>query len=280
MLASEIILNPDNSVYHLKLKNGDIPEKVITVGDPDRIDLFLPLVDQVYFDRQSREIRTLKARIGREDFLFLSTGMGTDNIDIVLSELYLAYQWDLSKRELSPETLKPLKVMRLGTSGTLRSDIPVDSILMSEAALGFDYLMYFYQWEDFRDLTGLEAFPKPYFAKADAEMAAHFRAWVDYTGVTVTANGFYGPQGRNVPLASKNPGWLDTLSALSVDDMPITNLEMETAGIYGLGKLLGMQCLSLSAILANRMEHRFSTKPEQTIKKMITRALEEFSALR
>lgn len=280
MLASEIILNPDNSVYHLKLKNGDIPQKVVTVGDPDRIDLFLTWVDQVYFDRQSREIRTLKARIGSEDFLFISTGMGTDNIDIVLNELYLAYQWDLSKREILAESLKPLQVLRLGTSGTLRSDIPVDSILMSEAALGFDYLMYFYQWDDFRSLAGLEAFPKPYFAWADGGMADHFRKSVDYTGITVTANGFYGPQGRNVPLASKNPGWLKALSALSMEGLPITNLEMETAGIYGLGKLLGMQCLSLSAILANRMEHRFSTKPEQTIKKMITRALEEFSALR
>ncbi len=276
MLASEIILNPDNSVYHLHLKNGDIPEKLITVGDPERIDLFLPHFDEVYFDQQFREFRSLKGRIGSKDLMVISTGIGTDNVDVVLNELHLAYQWDLVERKKLEEEKPPLQVLRLGTSGTLRSSIPVDSLLLSEGALGFDYLMYYYHWQDFRNLEGLEQFPQPYFAGADVGLARHFRSMVDYTGITVTANGFYGPQGRNVPLPARNAQWLEVLAAQEVNGFPVTNLEMETAGIYALGELLGMRCLSISAILANRKEHRFSKKPEQIVKTMIARALELF----
>lgn len=277
MLASEIILNPDGSVYHLHLKNGDVPEKLITVGDPERIDLFKPHFDQIYFDQQFREFRSLKGRIANQDLMVISTGIGTDNVDVVLNELHLAYQWDLkTKTKLEPQS--PLQVLRLGTSGTLQSHIPVDSILMSEGALGFDYLMYFYHWEDFRSLKGLDRFPEPYFAEADSKLANRFRNEVDFSGITVTANGFYGPQGRNVPLAARQPEWLDLLASQSIAGHSITNLEMETAGIYALGKLLGMECLSISAILANRREHIFSKKPEQIVKTMITRALDIFLA--
>ncbi|QNR23500.1 phosphorylase family protein [Croceimicrobium hydrocarbonivorans] len=278
MPASEIILNPDLSVYHLHLKNGEVPRKVVTVGDPDRIDWLIPHFDQVYSDQQFREFRSLRGSIGQQDMLCISTGIGTDNVDIVLNELHLAYAWDLSKRELQSEELAPMQVLRLGTSGTLREDIPIDSILMSEAALGFDYLMHFYNWPDFRKLEGLEAFPEPYFTWGSEEMRDQFRSMAQHSGITVTANGFYGPQGRNLPLKAKNANWLDLLAAQKLEGRSITNLEMETAGIYALGSLLNMECLSLSAILANRRTQVFSKKPETIVQGMIAQALEIYSA--
>jgi len=280
MPASEIILNPDNSVYHLHLRQGEVPQKLITVGDQGRIDWFLPHFEKVDFDRQYREFRSLKGRVNGEEIMVISTGIGTDNIDVVLNELHLAYQWDLEKRQILDVPRPPLKVLRLGTSGTLREDIPIDSILLSEGALGFDYLMYFYQWNDFRTLKGIDDLPKPYFALADQGMVQAFKSMASHSGITVTANGFYGPQGRNLPLPARNENWLDLLAAQSVNNHPITNLEMETAGIYALGKLLGMECLSLSAILANRKAHQFSSQPDQTVKEMIAQALKIFSALR
>lgn len=279
MPSSEIILNSDKSVYHLHLKNGEVPQKVITVGDPDRIDWFIPHFDHIEFDRLFREFRSLKGRIGEQELLVISTGIGTDNVDIVLNELHLAYSWDLEKRERMLVSPEPIELIRLGTSGTLRDDIPVDSILLSEGALGFDYLMYFYQWENYAQLKGLEAFPKPYLAMGSEKLRDQFRGLSDFQGITVTANGFYGPQGRSVPLPAREANWLNVLAAQNVNGVPITNLEMETAGIYGLGRLLNMRCLSLSAILANRQKQTFSSQAEKTVKLMIASALEQFSAL-
>lgn len=279
MPASEIILNPDQSVYHLHLKNGDVPAKVITVGDPDRIDWIAPYFDRIEFDRSFREFRSLKGSIGNQELLVISTGIGTDNVDIVFNELHLAYAWDLAKRAPASEPTKAMKVLRLGTSGTLQESIPLDSILMSEGALGFDYLMYFYQWEEYAHLEGLEDFPQPYAAMGSQTMRNHFRPITTHSGITVTANGFYGPQGRSLPLKAKQAEWLEILSQQMLNDLPITNLEMETAGIYALGRLLNMECLSISAILANRRTQKFSANPEATVKGMIKQALEKFLAL-
>lgn len=278
MPASEIILNADHSVYHLHLKNGEVPQKVITVGDPDRIDWILPHLDHIEFDRSQREFRTVKGRLGAEEILVISTGIGTDNIDIVLNELHLAYCWDLQQRKKLSSNLPPLQVIRLGTSGTLRPEIPLDSILMSEGALGFDYLMYFYHWTDYETVAGLDAFPRPYRVMGSENLRNRFRPMADFSGITVTANGFYGPQGRSLPLAAKQPQWLEILADHSIGSYPVTNLEMETAGIYALGRLLNMECLSLSAILANRRQQIFSTQAEQTVKLLIKKALEIFSA--
>jgi len=278
MPASEIILNPDQSVYHLHLKNGEVPQKVITVGDPDRIDWIAPHFDSIEFDRTFREFRSLKGRIGSTDILIISTGIGTDNVDIVLNELHLAYAWNLEQRKKFEEPAPPIQLIRLGTSGTLREDIPLDSILLSEGALGFDYLMYFYSWSDFESIEGLQAFPNPYLAMGSERLRSAFREMADYSGITVTANGFYGPQGRSLPLPARQPQWLEILANQEVQGYPVTNLEMETAGIYGLGRLLNMECLSLSAILANRRKQEFSKNPEAIVKAMIASALERFSA--
>ena len=278
MPASEIILNPDQSVYHLHLKNGEVPQKVVTVGDPDRIDWIAPHFDFIEFDRSFREFRSLKGRIGSAEILVISTGIGTDNIDIVLNELHLAYAWDLERREPFKEERPAIELIRLGTSGTLREDIPLDSILQSEGALGFDYLMYFYQWPEFHTVKELKAFPDPYLAMGSEQLRSRFKGQADFHGITVTADGFYGPQGRSLPLPARQPQWLEILANQEVQGYPVTNLEMETAGIYALGRLLNMECLSLSAILANRRKQEFSKNPEAILKAMIASALERFSA--
>lgn len=279
MRTSEIILNPDNSIYHLRLKNGEVPSTVITVGDPERLDSFKPYLDQVYFERSSREFRSILARVGGQDVLLLSTGIGTDNIDIVFNELQLAYAWDLEKRQPKEQAPKPLQVIRLGTSGALQDDIPIDSILMSKAALGFDGLMNFYDWPgDYLSIPGLESLAKPYLAWADEELLQKFAPLASHQGLTLTANGFYGPQGRSVLLAARPHKFLETMQSFSHQGMPCTNLEMETAGIYGLGGALGMQCLSLSAILANRMQGSFSKNPAAVVDKLIRGALDIISS--
>ena len=278
MQASEIIVNPDNSIYHLKLKNGEVPQKVITVGDPDRVEAVAQHLDQVFWRKQNREFHIASGRIGQEDLLIISTGIGTDNIDIVLNELQLAYAWDLHSRTPFAEELPPLQIIRLGTSGALRPEIELDSILISKAALGFDGLMYFYENTfDFPDL-GLKDFPRPYLAEADAGLLKRFSSIADNVGTTVTANGFYGPQGRSVISPTKNKTFLNDLASMQIKTGRITNLEMETAGIYALGSLLNMQCISLSAILANRLLGTFSTKPEQSTQALIKAALEVLSA--
>ncbi len=277
MQASEIIVNPDNSIYHLKLKSGEVPNQVITVGDPDRVEMVAKYLDQVYWRRQNREFHIASGRIGKTDLMVISTGIGTDNIDIVLNELQLAYAWDLSMRKPLKDFPAPLQVIRLGTSGALRQEIELDSILISKAALGFDGLMYYYENSfDFPDL-GLADFPRPYLAEADPQLLARFGAIADSMGTTVTANGFYGPQGRSVISPTKNKGFLKDLASMQIKTGRITNLEMETAGIYALGSLLNMQCISLSAILANRLLGTFSSKPEQTTQALLKAALEVIS---
>jgi len=278
MQASEIIVNPDNSIYHLKLKNGEVPNRIITVGDPDRVEAVARHLDQVYWRRQNREFHLASGRLGKEDILVISTGIGTDNIDIVLNELQLAYAWDLKTRAPFANSPAPLQIIRLGTSGALRPEIALDSILISKAALGFDGLMYFYENTfDFPDL-GLNDFPKPYLAEADPYLLQRFSKIADNVGTTVTANGFYGPQGRSIISPTKNKTFLNDLASMQIKTGRITNLEMETAGIYALGSLLNMQCISLSAILANRLLGTFSIKPEQSTQALIKAALEVISA--
>ncbi len=278
MQSSEIILNPDGSIYHLQLKNGEIPTKVITVGDPQRLELFKPYLDQIFFERSSREFSSLRARVGKTEVLLISTGIGTDNIDIVFNELHLAQAWDLAKRETLPERPEPIELLRLGTSGALQDDIPLDSILASEAALGFDGLMHFYEWSgDSAKIPGLEDLPAPYIAFAEANTLKKYRSLYSYSGLTLTANGFYGPQGRSIALPAKPKRFLETMQSFQYQGLRVTNLEMETAGIYGLGGALGMQCLSLSAILANRMRGTFSKNPAAVVDKLIRGALDILS---
>ncbi len=285
MTQSELILNPDGSIYHLKLKPGELKKTIITVGDPERVRMISALLDEVYFTRVNREFVSCSGRIGNKELSIISTGIGTDNVDVVFNEIHALFNIDF-------DTLKPrerkvqLQFIRLGTSGAIQSDIELDTILLSEVALGYDGLLNFYEdhqndslpdelWNSQPELKKL---PKPYFSQANADFLKTFGSVFHHSGITVTAPGFYAPQGRSVHLKPKIPDFIKLLAEVKFKEGGrITNLEMETAGIYGLSALLGHKAISVSAILANRMNGKFSKQPEKTVKNMINKTLELLS---
>lgn len=279
MNNSELILNEDQSIYHLKLKNGELASRVITVGDPERVSAVSQHFDEIYLTKRSREFVTVTGRVGTTDLSVISTGIGTDNIDIVFNELFLVNAYDLATRTLlaNPPTLQ---VLRLGTSGAIQKDVSIDSLLISQSALGFDGLLPFYKNDFAQPDLGLEKLPRPFWVPASASMLKQFRALTPHQGITVTAAGFYAPQGRKIAAPPTYGDFIERLAAVRLEGQRLTNLEMETAGIYGLGKLLGMETLSISAILANRISGAFSKKPQQIVETMIAEALEIFSAPR
>lgn len=278
--SSELIYNKDGSLYHLGLRKGELAPIIITVGDPERVEQVSRYFSSVELRRQNREFVTHTGLLENLRLSVISTGIGTDNIDIVINEIHALFNDGPGQNNL------PLTFIRLGTSGSIREDIPVDSILASEGALGFDGLMHFYQFENrreeilqWRQKYGVEKLPEPYLTEADQSLLDHFAPIYQAKGVTVTAPGFYGPQGRMVNAELRIPDYLKALSQSSIAGMPITNIEMETAGIYGLCQLLGHRAISLSAILANRVRGEFSTKPADTVRRLIEECLPKISEL-
>lgn len=280
---SELIINPDGSVYHLGLKPEDVCTNIITVGDPDRIDSILPYFSTVYFDRQIREFRSVKGRYNDKDILVISTGIGTDNIDIVFTELDACVNIDLRSREVKPDLIS-LNFFRIGTSGTLRSEIPVGSLLISEYAIGLDVLMQYYQYSMLEDEISfqhsLDSFKVDhklslpfYNAKGSDTLMQKFADQGFLKGITLTAPGFYGPQGRSLRLNLQNPKLLKIMSEFSHEGTPVTNLEMETAGIYGMSRALGHHAISLNALLANRFTGDFADDPQTVVANLIEKTL-------
>lgn len=285
--SSELILNKDGSLYHLALRKGEVAEKIITVGDPERVSEVSRHFDRIEVERKAREFVSCTGILNGERLSVISTGIGTDNVDIVMNELHSLFHIDLRTGEPLDTTTK-LTFLRLGTSGTIRENIPVDSILASEAALGFDGLLHFYQYdigeEEVKKLMetkpALKDLPRPYLAFGDADMLEHFKACYNHQGVTVTAPGFYAPQGRQVNVPPRLINFTGILGKSEVAGIPITNIEMETAGIYGLASVLGHRALSVSAILANRISGEFSSTPIKTVERMIDLSLEKLTELR
>jgi uridine phosphorylase len=277
---TELILNSDGSVYHLHLKPEHLASTVFTVGDPDRVPLVSRLFDSIEFRTAKREFVTHTGFVGKKRVTVMSTGMGTDNIEILMTELDALVNIDLSTRQ-EKEIKKSLKVIRLGTSGALQADIPVGSLLASKKAIGLDSLFQFYP-----DLLGDQTFAievqailglalRPYEANAAKDLLDQLpKAFLQ--GVTLTAPGFYAPQGREVRLKPRIGGMMDKLASLSFTGERLTNFEMETAGYYGLGELLGHKMLSLNAIVANRVTQEFDKKAEKTVEKLIHAALEVY----
>jgi len=281
---SELILNEDNSVYHLNLKPGDLATKIITVGDQDRVDQVAKYFDKILLEKQSREFRTITGLIGKTPISVISTGIGTDNIDIVLNEMDALFNIDLDTRQIKSQPIS-LKIMRLGTSGSIQSSVPIDSIVISERATGLEGLMHMYRYtessseavlsEAVRSIipSGLRPITNTYSKK----MGTYFTK--TFTPVnTITATGFYAPQGRQLRLTPAVDNLLTKLSEVKVGDQILHNLEMETSGIYGLSRLLGHQAISISAILANRINHSFSKQPKLIVDKMIKAALEQWES--
>ncbi|WP_207533300.1 nucleoside phosphorylase [Desertivirga arenae] len=284
---ADLILNPDGSVYHLNLLPEDIADTIITVGDPDRVSEVSAFFDKLELQKGKREFITHTGYIGKKRLSVISTGIGTDNIDIVINELDALVNIDLKTRKDKPKK-KSLEIVRIGTSGTLQDDIPVDTILVSEFAIGLDALMPYYSREystqeqrlenaiekHLSDIKGLS----PYAVEPDLGLLTNVGDGAA-KGITITAPGFYAPQGRALRAKQAVPFLLERLQKFNFEDKRITNFEMETAGIYALAKVLGHKALSVNAILANRKKGSFSTKPQKVIMASITFALKNIIKL-
>lgn len=279
---TDLILNADGSVYHLHLLPEQIADQIIVVGDPDRVPLVSKYFDSIEFKIQKREFVTHTGYLGKKRITVISSGIGTDNIDILINEIYALANINFSTREVNP-IHKSLDIIRLGTSGSIQKDIPVDSILISKAAIGIDSLNDFYDFEQSESAIVLcenlreylQINTLPYYSTSSEILFEKFSKITDSAkvGLTLTCPGFYGPQGRNVNYKVKNSNLLEKLSSYNFDCVRISNLEMETAGWYIFGKMLGMNCLSINAILANRSINRFSQSPEIQIDTMIKSCL-------
>lgn len=284
---SELIINARGAVYHLDLRPEELAPTIITVGDPDRVGEVSKYFDKVELQRQHREFISHTGTLGSKRITAVSTGIGTDNIDIVLNELDALVNIDFETR-LIRENITTLNIIRVGTSGALQSDVPVDSFVASTHGLGLDNLLNYYRFEhneqerellhSFITHTQLHTqFSQPYISMASASLLKHFVTGF-HQGITVTCPGFYGPQGRILRLGIKNPDLIDRLTEFGYGQHRITNFEMETSGIYGLGKLLGHHCLSLSAIVANRIQKQFSRDSGAAVDNLIRKTLETISS--
>ena len=280
--ASEFIQNINGSVYHLNLLPEHLAKTVITVGDPDRVKEVTKYFESIEFTFHKREFHTQTGVYKGKRITVISTGIGTDNIDIVINELDTLVNVDFTNRSIKPN-FTSLDIIRIGTSGSIQEDIPLDSFLVSESAVGFDSLLHFYECGEILDLEFSKAlvehlqFPKengaPYVINAEPKLLEKFTEGF-YRGVTLTNCGFYGPQGRVLRLKLKDPGLNKKLESFKYSGKKITNLEMETSGIYGLSKLLGHRAISLNAIVANRATGEFSKNPKETVDTLIRLALE------
>lgn len=284
---SELIINSRGAIYHLDLRPEELAPIVITVGDPDRVAAISKYFDAIEVKRQHREFISHTGRLGNKRITVLSTGIGPDNIDIVLNELDALVNIDFATRTVKPE-LTSLQILRVGTSGSLQADIPVDSCVAGTHGLGIDNLLSYYRHDnndeekllirEFVSHTQLDGnFSQPYITQASASLLKHFVTGF-HQGITVTCPGFYGPQGRVLRLGLTNPELINRLTAFQYGPFRISNFEMETSAIYGLGKLLGHQCLSLNAIVANRVTKEFTKDGAAAVENLIKKTLEQLAA--
>jgi uridine phosphorylase len=285
---SELILTPRGSIYHIDLKREEMADTIITVGDPGRVAAVSKYFDIIEFKTQHREFVTHTGTIGKKRLTVISSGIGPDNIDIVLNELDAVANIDFETR-LVKEQKTQLDIFRMGTSGSLQASIPVDSMVVSSHGIGFDNLMHYYDWEnsaheqqltnEITNYLGLHKTPiQPYAVQGSKELMAAFGPEY-HRGITATCPGFYAPQGRVVKAPLKFPNLVDQLTDFKFEQTFISNFEMETSAIYGLGKLFGHRCLSINTIVANRVRKEFSKDAATSIDKMITKSLEIICAM-
>ena len=284
---SELILNPDGSVYHLNLLPENIANDIIFVGDPDRVQEISKHFDFIEFSTQKREFKTHTGIYKGKRITVLSTGIGPDNIDIVLNELDALVNIDLKNRTIKDQ-LTSLNIVRVGTSGSLQAEIPVDSFVMSTFGLGLDNSMRSYKIDSichpelenaFITHTGWNPFKgRPYIIKGSEVLQNQLDDSQIHKGITGTANGFYGPQGRILRLDIEDQNLNSKMDSFQFEGHKITNLEMETSAIYALSRLLGHQALSLNVIIANRANKTFSKNPYKAIDELILYTLNKLTA--
>ncbi len=286
LAASELILNSDGSIYHLNLLPEDIAETIITVGDPERVHDVSKHFDVIEVKKGKREFHTHTGILNGKRISVISTGIGTDNIDIVFNELDALVNIDFGNREEKDKKIA-LNFIRIGTSGAIQPDIDIDSFLLSAHAIGLDGLMHFYNCSDEQNTT-LASKLNSYLGWQNRHITAYAFDCDDLLknklnsnrirfGTTVTNAGFYGPQGRGIRLSPTLKDFHQKLMAFNFQDKKVTNLEMETAGIYGLASILGHRAVSMNAILANRATGEFSKNPARTVEQLIQYCLEKIS---
>ncbi|UMB61625.1 nucleoside phosphorylase [Lutibacter sp. A80] len=284
---SELILNPDGSVYHLNLKPENIAQTIIFVGDQNRVPKITKHFDSIEFETQKREFRTITGIYKGIRMSVISTGIGPDNIDIVMNELDALVNIDLETKTIKKEHTQ-LNIVRIGTSGSLQKEIPVDSFVLAKYGLGFDGMLLSYDCDQVLEADFEDAFIKhtnwserksrPYIVKNSEFLEKKLLSDKIFSGITATAGGFYGPQGRVLRLAIQDPKLNSKIDNFEYKGVKITNLEMETSAIYGLSKLLGHNACSMNAIIANRANGTFSENPYKPIEELIIYTLDKLSS--
>ncbi len=279
---SELIINDRGAIYHINCRPEEIAHTIITVGDPDRVKEVSKYFDKIEFKNQHREFITHTGYLGKKRISVTSTGIGPDNIDIVINELDALVNIDFESRTIK-EKLTVLNIIRIGTAGSLQAEIPVDHFVASTHAIGLDNLLNYYIHsnheeekqilQSFNTHTQLhQGISHPYISGASINLLKQFVSGY-HQGITVTCPGFYGPQGRVLRMGLTHPHLIDRLTSFNFGNHRIANFEMETSAIYGMGKILGHQCLSLSAIVANRISKEFSKDGTAAVENLIKKTL-------
>lgn len=284
---SELVINQDGSIFHLHLFPEDIADDIILVGDPGRVETVASFFDDIELKKQNREFCTITGTYNKKRITVISTGIGTDNIDIVVNELDAIANINLKTRTKNKEH-RTLNFIRIGTSGSLQKDVSVDSFLMSVRSIGFDGLLNFYaNRNSISDLEFEEAFkkhvnwnnllPSPYVVDASEELVNKLASKNITKGITISAPGFYGPQGRQLRLPIIDVNINDKIEAFEFKNQKITNYEMESSAIFGLSKLLGHKAVTICAIIANRRTKKYSKDYKPLIRELIKTVLDRLS---
>lgn len=281
--SSELVLAPNGSLYHIYMTGDNLADDIFLVGDPERVNMFKELFDSVEFESQNRELHALTGTRHGHRFTALSTGMGCDNIDIVVTELDAAANIDLESRTIR-QNHRTLNMVRIGTSGSLHSEIPTGSLVASAYAIGLDGLLNYYQHDDSQlEEAMTQAFvnhmqmpdrmARPYCVKGSSELLTKVG---DFTkqGITATAPGFYAPQGRHIRIAPSIPDLNEKLASFQWDGLKVTNLEMETSAIYGLSRIMGHNALTVCLIIANRADGTFLNDYHDKMKDAIVKIMD------
>ncbi len=283
---TELILTNDKRVYHINLKSEDIADDVILVGDPGRVSQISTHFTKIDFKTEHREFVTHTGWYNNKRITVLSTGIGTDNIDIVINELDAAVNINPETREENTAKRK-LNLVRLGTSGALQEDIPVNALVVSSHGLGLDGLLNYYKYDDSLFETAIsenfmqhcnweKRLPYPYCVKASEILISKFKEGF-FSGITATAPGFYGPQGRQLRVKALYEDLNEKLTSFRFENNRISNFEMETSALYGLGKLLGHECLTICVIIANRVRKEFTKSYQQSVELLINTCLNKLT---
>lgn len=287
ILQSELILNNDGTIFHLHLKPENIADNILLVGDQARVETVAGFFEKVEFSAKNREFRTVTGWYNGQKFSVISTGIGTDNIDIVLNELDALVNIDLNTRQIKKEK-KSLSIVRIGTSGSLQEDIPVNASVVAKKSIGFDGMLNFYANREqhcdlpfekaFKQFTGWnDSLPTPYVVDSSKNLFSRFGDKQFLKGVTISAPGFYGPQGRVLRLPLAMPQLNQLLNKFRFEGLKITNFEMESSAIYGLSKMLGHQALTVCLIIANRVTGQANENYRPEMKKLIKTVLDKLT---